>query len=105
MATCRWRFGRGFERISASWTGGWTGDLCFEVCKVPVLEPQVRPGGFESFVQGPVVGGELPYSLLEGGVLGGDALDGLLGPFGFQVPDLTQEISDAGALRDDLGVG
>ena len=55
-------------------------------------------GRLEPLVQGPVVGGELPYSLFEGGVLGGDALDGLLGPLGFQVPDLAEEFADAGAL-------
>ena len=43
--------------------------------------------------------------MLERGVLGGDALDGFLGPLGLQIPDLAQEVSDAGALRDDLGMG
>ena len=68
------------------------------------MEAQVGAGGFESFVQGPVVGGELPYSLFEVGVLGGDALDGSLGPFGLQVPDLAEELAEPGALLEDLGV-
>src|SRR5260370_20435489 len=83
----------------------WAEELGFEVGDAPVLDPQVRPRGFEPLVQGPVVGGELPYSLFEGGVLGGDALDGLLRPLGFQVPDLAEEFADPGALLDDLGVG
>ena len=91
--------------IVGSGCGGWACDLGFEVGEAAVLEPHVRPGCFQPFVQGPVVGGELPYSLFERAVLGGDVLDGLLGPFGLQVPDLAQEFSDAGALRDDLGVG
>lgn len=43
--------------------------------------------------------------MLEGGVLGGDPLDGLLGPLGFEVADLAKEFADAGALGQDLGVG
>jgi len=42
--------------------------------------------------------------LFEGGVLGGDALDGVLGPVGLQVADLAQKIADAFTLLDDLGV-
>lgn len=99
-------WGRGHRAcIVGSGHGGWVCELGFEVGEAAVLEPHVRPGCLQPFVQGPVVGGELPYSLFERGVLGGDALDGLLGPFGFQVPDLAQEISDAGALGDDLGAG
>ena len=93
---------------SSSWRSGpcgWAGDLGFEVCEPPVLEAHVGAGGLESFVQGPVVGGELPYSLFEGGVLGGDALDGPLGPLGLQVPDLAEELAEAGPLLKDLGVG
>ena len=49
------------------------------------MEAQVGAGGLEAFVQGAVVGGELAETLLECGVLGGDVLDRVLGPFGFQV--------------------
>jgi hypothetical protein len=49
--------------------GGGFGKLGFEVGDAAVLELHVRPCGFEPLVQGPVVGGELPYSLFEGGVL------------------------------------
>ena len=59
----------------------------------------------EPFVEGAVVGGELADALFEGGVLGGDALDRVLGPLGFQVADLAEEFADAGALGEDLGVG
>jgi hypothetical protein len=43
--------------------------------------------------------------LFEGGVLGGDPLNGVLGPFGLQVADLAEEFADAGSLVEDLGVG
>ena len=62
-------------------------------------------GGCQAFLQGAVVGGELADVLLEGGVLGGDPLDGLFGPFGLQVADLAEEFADAGALGEDLRVG
>ena len=81
------------------------GELGFEVGDAPVLEAQVGAGGFEPFVEGAVVGGELADALFERGVLGGDPLDGLLGPFGLQVADLAEEFADAGALGEDLGVG
>src|ERR1022692_435139 len=81
------------------------GELCFEASEAAVLEAEVRPGGGEPFVQGPVVGGELAYSLFEGGVLGRDALGGLLAPFGFEVADLAHEFPETGALLDDLGPG
>jgi hypothetical protein len=79
--------------------------LGLEVCDAAALEAEVGAGGLESFVKGAVVGGELPDPLFEDGVLGGDPLDGLLDPFGFQVADLAEEFSDAGALSADLGVG
>src|SRR6266699_2692154 len=54
--------------IVRSGRGGGVCELGFEVGEAAVLEPHVRPGCLQPFVQGPVVGGELPYSLLEGGV-------------------------------------
>jgi hypothetical protein len=42
---------------------------------------------------------------LQGRVLGGDPLDGVLGPLGFQVADLAEELADPGTLTADLGVG
>jgi len=83
----------------------WIGDAGFEVGDAPVLETQVGSGGLEPFVEGAVVGAELADALLERGVLGGDPLDGLFGPLGFQVPDLAEKFADAGALGGDLGVG
>ena len=83
----------------------WVEELGFEVGDAAVLESQVRPCGFQPLVQGPGVRGELPHSLFEGGVLGGDALDGVLGPLGLKVADLAQELADAFTLLDDLGVG
>jgi hypothetical protein len=68
------------------------------------LEAQVRAGGFESFVECAAVGGELTDTLFEGGVLGGDPLDVILCPFGFQVTDLAEEFANTGALGADLGV-
>jgi hypothetical protein len=78
------------------------GDAGFEVGDAAVLEAQVGAGGLEAFVKGAVVVGELADALLEGGVLGGDPLDGFLGPFGFQVAYLTEKFADAGALGEDL---
>jgi hypothetical protein len=69
-----------------------------------VLEAHAGPGGLKALVKGAVIGGKRADALLERGVLGGDALDGLLGPFGFQVADLAEELADAGALGGDLGV-
>ena len=75
-----------------------------EVGDTPVLEPQVGPGGFESFVERAVVGAELAHALFEGGVLGGDPLNVILCPFGFQIADTPEEFADAIALGEDLGV-
>ena len=69
------------------------------------MEAQVGAGGLEAFVEGAVVGGELPDALFEGGVLGGDPLDGFLSPYGFQITDLAEKFTDAGALGEDLGMG
>src|SRR6266498_3767065 len=99
--------GLGWHRPAGSLldSRGGVGDLGFEVGDAAVLEAQVGAGGLESFVENAVVGGELADTLLQGGVLGGDPLDGFLGPFGFQVADLAEEFADAGALGEDLGVG
>ena len=77
----------------------------FQVGNSTVLEPQVGPGGCETFVECAVVGGELAHALFEGGVLGDDPLDGILCPFGFQIADAPEEFADASALSEDLGVG
>ena len=76
-----------------------------EVGNAPVLGPQVGPGGFKAFVENAVVGAELADALFECVVLGGDPLDGILCPFGFQIADTPEEFADAGALGVDLGVG
>src|SRR6516164_6367452 len=81
------------------------GDLGFEVGDALVVEAEVLPCGLEFLLEGAVAGGEGAVALLEGGVLGGDPGDGFLGPFGLQVPDLAEELADAGALGEDLGVG
>lgn len=98
----------GVSRISA--TDGQrgcrgVGETGFEVGDAPVLEAQGGAGGFEAFVEGAVVGGELPDALFECGVLGGDALDRILSPLGFQVSDAAEEFSDTRALGEDFGVG
>jgi hypothetical protein len=49
----------------------------------PVLEAKVRAGRIQLLVEGAVVAGELADALFEGGVFGGDALDG------FQVADFS----------------
>jgi hypothetical protein len=59
----------------------------------------------QPFLQGAVFGGELADALLERGVLGGDPLRGLLGPFLFQVAELAREVRDPVPLGADLGVG
>jgi hypothetical protein len=69
------------------------------------LEAQVGPGGFESFVEGTVVGAELAHALFEGAVLDGHSLNSILRPFGFQVADASEEFVDASALGENLGVG
>ena len=69
------------------------------------MEPQVGAGGFEPFVQGAVVRGELAHAFFERGVLGGDPPDLILCPFGFQVTDAAEEFANTGALGQDLGVG
>ena len=69
------------------------------------MEPQVGPGGCETFVECAVVGGELAHALFEGGVLGGDPLDGILCPFGFQIANAAEEFAEAVALCEDLGEG
>jgi hypothetical protein len=70
-----------------------------------VLEAQVGAGGFKPFIKRAVLGGELTDALFEGGVLGGDSLDVVVCPFGLQVADTAEELTDAGALGEDLGVG
>ena len=67
-------------------------------------EAQVGPGGFDSFVVRAAVGGELTDALFEGGVLRGDPLNRILGPFGLQVAAPAKEFANAGALGADLGV-
>jgi hypothetical protein len=81
------------------------GELGFEVGDALVVEAEVFPCGLEFLLEGAVAGGERADALLERGVLGGDPLDCLLGPSGLQVPDLAEELADAGALGEDLGVG
>ena len=66
---------------------------------------QVGTGGFESFVERAVVDAELAHALFEGGVLGGDPLNSILSPFGFQIADAAKELADGSALGKDLGVG
>jgi hypothetical protein len=63
---------------------------------------QVGTGGFESFVERAVVDAELAHALFEGGVLGGDPLNSILCPFGFQIADAAKELADGSALGKDL---
>ena len=84
--------------------GAGVGKPGFEVGDTPVLEVQVGAGSLEAFVQGAVVGGELADTLLECGVLGGDAVDRVLGPFGFQVADTAEQLADPCPLDHDLVV-
>jgi hypothetical protein len=93
--------GKGLRRSGR----GAVEELRFELGGAPVGEAQVGAGGLQPLIEGPVVGGELAEALFEGGVLGGDPLDGFLGPLGLQVADLAKEFTDAGALGGDLGVG
>jgi hypothetical protein len=79
--------------------------LRFEVGDALVVEPEVLACCLELLFEGAVAGGEGADALLERGVLGGDPLDGFLRPFGLQVPDLAEELADAGALGGDLVVG
>lgn len=81
------------------------GDAGFEVGDASALEAEVGAGGLESFVEGAVGGGELADALFEGGVPGGDPLDGTLSPIGLQVAYLAKEFADPGAQGEDPGVG
>src|SRR6266487_2107626 len=54
-----------------------TQELRLEVGESTVLKAQVRERSLQAILTGPVVPGQLPNPLLEGGVLGGDALDHL----------------------------
>ena len=78
--------------------GPCVGQLRLEVGDSLVLEPQVGTCGCQSFVEGAAVAGELADALFERGVFGGDALDGFLGPFGFQVADAAEEFADVGEI-------
>jgi hypothetical protein len=77
----------------------------FEVGDSTVLEAQVGAGGFESFVERAIVGDELTDPLFKSGVLGGDSLDVIACPFGFQVADLAEQFANAVALKQNLRVG
>jgi hypothetical protein len=59
----------------------------------------VRAGCLQPFVEDSVVGGELAAALFESDVLGGDALDGFVGPLEFEVANLTEEFADVLALN------
>jgi hypothetical protein len=72
--------------------------LCFELGDAPVGELVVGACGLQPFCEGSVVGGQLADALLERGVLGGDALDGLVGEFAFGVAELAEQLPDAVAL-------
>jgi len=63
------------------------------------LEAQVGAGGFESFVERAIVGDGLTDPLFKSGVLGGDSLDDIACPFGFQVADLAEQFANAVALK------
>ena len=109
LSGCRVRRSNGFRTFRIeNWRLGRVcrlGQPRFQVGNSTVLEPQVGPGGCETFVECAVVGGELAHALFEGGVLGDDPLDGILCPFGFQIADAPEAFADASALSEDLGVG
>src|SRR3974377_901936 len=81
------------------------GDLGFEVGDALVVEAEVLPCGLGFLLEGAVAGGEGADALLWPCVLGAETGDGFLGLFGLQVPDLAEELADAGALGEDLVVG
>jgi hypothetical protein len=62
-------------------------------------------GGFESFVERAIVGDELTDPLFKRGVLGGDSLDVIACPFGFQVANLAEQFANAVALKQNLRAG
>src|ERR1035437_3503633 len=88
-------------------SAGWRafGELGFELGDAPVCEAVVGAGGFQPFLQGLVVVGELADALLERGVLGDEPLRCLWRQVVFQVADLAQEDGHAASLGADLGVG
>jgi hypothetical protein len=69
------------------------------------VQPASSSGEVSDFVQGSVVLGQLADALFERDVLGGDPLNGRLGPLLFPVAQLSHEDGDAGLLGLDLLVG
>ena len=80
-------------------------DEALQAGDLPFLGAVVIAGGGQPFRQLLVVCGEGLDLLLEGGVLGDQALDGVGGQVEFQVADLAEQFTDALALGLDLGDG
>jgi hypothetical protein len=68
-------------------------ELGFEISDASVLEADVGAGGFEAFVHGPNVRDEL---------LGGDPLDGSLGPLGLRF-EAGMQVVGGGVVGRALG--
>ena len=78
---------------------------CLQVGDAFVHEPGVGPGGLEPFLQRPVLRCEFADASLKGGVVGGQASDGVEGVVGLQIADATEQVCDGVPLLPDLGVG
>jgi len=59
----------------------------------------------EPFLQRPVLRCEFADASLKGGVVGGQASDGVEGVVGLQIADATEQVCDGVPLLPDLGVG
>jgi len=89
------------KRLSLVGTGGLgkvlqLDKLGFEVGDAVVGEAEVGAGAFESFLQLAVLLGELVDAEFEGGVLGGQMLDGLAGNHLVEVAELSHPRSCVG---------
>jgi hypothetical protein len=78
---------------------------CSQVGNLAVGEPVVGAGRLQSFLESPVLLGELVYTLLERGVLGGELLDGLAGDHLVEVPNLAHQLTDVLALSENFLLG
>ncbi|MER6838889.1 hypothetical protein ABT320_33805 [Streptomyces cellulosae] len=77
-------------------------ELSFEVSDAFLGESEVGAGAFEPLLELAMLLGELVDAVLEGGVLGGQLLDGLAGDHLVEVAELAHEFTDPLTLSEDL---
>ena len=80
-------------------------EFCFQLGDPIVEKTVVVAGGVEPILKPFDFLGELPDLLFEGGVLGDQSLNSILGYVSFQIADFADQFSDGVALREDFVVG